>query len=106
MDSVGGTCKNAAKRFSRANPGSEIRNAQDFCNFLANGVSVTIPFVITREEILKAKPFLQDRFNRARPFDGTRSYHSYECDPDDEDYLIIRKHTGSEQFIRFKIFKD
>lgn len=66
----------------------------------------TIPFVMTKEEILETREFLSDRFKRARPFTGTLTHHHYEMDPNDYRYLIIKHHTDSTQFVRFKIFKD
>ena len=103
---MGGTCKRAARNYSLANPGHEIGSALDFYNFMIEKKLKTIPFVITKQEILETGQFLEERFKRARPFIGTQGHHHYEVDPDDNRFLIIKKHTESSQFVRHKIFKD
>ena len=106
LPSVGGTCKRAARNYSWANPGHEISSAEDFYNFMIEKQFKTIPFVISRAEIVETEKFLAERFKNAKPFTGTQSMHHFEVDPVDNRYLIIKEHTEGSYSTRFKIFKD
>ena len=101
--------KSLAKNYSLKD--GEISNAEEFFNFVksektASGKSYeTIPLLVTPEEIAATLEKYQDRWNLAKPIDGTQSFHDYRCDESNDKYLFVRKISYAEEYQRVCVYK-
>ena len=89
----------------------DISNAEEFFNFVksektASGKSYeTIPLLVTPEEIAATLEKYKDRWNLAKPIDGTQSFHDYRCDEYNDRYLFVRKISFAEEYQRVCVYK-
>ena len=108
-DGVGGNLKTLAHDYSLKH--GEISNAEEFFNFVKSQKTAcgdsykTIPVLVTPEEIAATLEKYQDRWNMAKPIDGTQSFHDYRCDESNDRYLFVRKISNAEEYQRVCVYK-
>ena len=88
-------------------------NAEGLHKFLTTHInssgdkSKIIPMIITTEDYEKVRTndVVKKRWDAARTLDGTQSHHHFERDPTDRDFIIMRPHSGCDEYKRVRLFK-
>ena len=109
-DAIGGNLKGLATTES-INKGdyNTILNAAAFMDFVLNyktsrGENLkTIPLLVTPEEIKETAKKMKPRWDSALPIQGTQSYHHFEPDPNNEEFVVVKHFSNSDNLKKLKI---
>lgn len=77
-DGISGTVKRLTVRASLQRPTSnQILTAVDFFNFCDQEVTAVTSIFISRDDINKTRPLMEERYKMAKTVPSTRSFHHF-----------------------------
>ena len=113
VDAIGGEMKRLATAES-INKGAynTILNAAALKDFIQNYITSrgkhlkTVPLLVTPQAIKETEKKMKSRWDRAIQLKGTLTYHHYEVDPSNKEFILVKHFSSSENSKRARIISN
>ena len=106
VDGIGGCLMQKAADESKMKGLKEpIIDAKSFHNFVIRKKYQTIPILISTEEINQKELDLDSRWKKSSTLKDTQKFHHYEIDPDDKEFIVVKRFSLSKVAKRVRLLK-